>query len=92
MLEVIPSSQFKKDLKRLNKQSKKLSLLESPIYDFLAQNKALPPEYKDHSLSGNYANHREFHIGGRNSDWLVIYRITSDAVYLVRTGSHSELF
>lgn len=46
-------------------------------------------ESSDHVLKGNWQGHREFHLGG---DLLVIYRITPDAVELVRIGTHSQLF
>jgi mRNA interferase YafQ len=49
----------------------------------------LPAASKDHMLKGNWQGHREFHLGG---DLLVIYRITPDAVELVRIGTHSQLF
>ena len=51
-------------------------------------------EYKynvDHSLSGGYKGHRECHV---NPDWLLIYKKVKDelTLYLVRTGTHSDLF
>ncbi|CAA6818291.1 MAG: Unknown protein [uncultured Sulfurovum sp.] len=36
----------------------------------LREENKLPPESKDHSLSGNYKDCREFHLGG---DMLIIY-------------------
>ena len=46
---------------------------------------------RDHSLSGNWVNHRELHI---EPDWLLIYRIEENILVLelVDTGSHSDLF
>ena len=50
----------------------------------------LPPESKDHSLSGNYKDCREFHLGG---DMLIIYiESTEDEIILMRIGTHSQLF
>jgi mRNA interferase YafQ len=49
----------------------------------------LPPRYKDHSLSGDWEHHRDCHIA---PDWLLIYKIDGDDLYLVRTGSHADLF
>ena len=46
-------------------------------------------KYRDHPLTGNWKGHRDCHI---ESDWLLIYRITADDLYLERTGSHAELF
>lgn len=55
----------------------------------LAQGKSLDPKYKDHSLSGNWKNFRECHI---KPDLLLIYQIKNDTLYLVRLGSHGNLF
>ena len=50
----------------------------------------LPPESKDHALSGNYKDCREFHLGG---DMLIIYIESSeDEIILMRIGTHSQLF
>ena len=49
----------------------------------------LERKHKDHKLSGNYEGCRECHI---LPDWLLTYRITEDEIYLVRTGTHSDLF
>jgi mRNA interferase YafQ len=49
----------------------------------------LPPESKDHSLEGNYADCREFHLGG---DMLLIYLVEDGAIILLRLGTHSQLF
>ena len=55
----------------------------------LMDGEALPAESKDHGLQGNWQGHREFHLGG---DLLVIYRTVSEAVELVRIGTHAQLF
>ena len=48
----------------------------------------IPNEYKPHPLTGDYAGCMECHIEG---DFLLIW-IDHDDIYLVRLGSHSELF
>ena len=82
------TTQFKKDYKRIKKQNKNLDKLRSVIEKLVA-GQLLEPIYKDHQLSGNWKGHRDCHI---EPDWLLIYRITSDDLYLERTGSHAELF
>ena len=82
------TTQFKKDYKRVNKQNKDLSKLRAVIEKLVA-GQSLDPKYKDHQLSGNWKGHRDCHI---EPDWILIYRITPDDLYLERTGSHSELF
>ena len=82
------TTQFKKDYKRVKKQNKDVAKLKIVIEN-LVKGKLLEPRYRDHQLSGNWEGHRDCHI---EPDWLLIYRITADSLYLERTGSHSELF
>lgn len=49
----------------------------------------LPDKYKDHFLKGDYAGYKECHI---TPDWLLIYIVYEDELYLGRTGTHSDLF
>ena len=87
---VKPTSQFKKDLKKMQKQHKDLELLNQ-ILKLLANGETLPEKNRDHALTGNYTGCRECHI---QPDWLLIYEVADDTLflYLTRTGSHSELF
>ena len=82
------TTQFKKDYKRISKQNKDLSKLRAVI-EKLVTGQLLEPKYKDHQLSGNWKGHRDCHI---QPDWILLYRITINDLYLERTGSHSELF
>lgn len=54
---------------------------------------SIPAEWQDHPLTGDWAGHRECHIGG---DFLLIYRLDDAGkhglVVFVRSGMHSELF
>lgn len=79
---------FRKDLKLMNKRSKNIEKLKI-IVRKLSLKEALPIKNRNHSLTGNYRGFYEYHI---ESDWLLIYRITTDSLILVRTGSHSDLF
>ena len=90
MLEIIPSNQFKKDLKLAKKRGCKIEDLRN-VVDTLAHEQKLDEKYHDHRLAGNYNGFRECHI---EPDWLLIYRINQDALelYLFLTGTHSDLF
>jgi mRNA interferase YafQ len=90
MLEIIYSSQFKKDYKIIKKRGYNIKLLEE-VLEFLVNNQELPGKYRDHLLVGNYKGFRECHI---TSDWLLIYKIKNDTLVLAltRTGTHSDLF
>ena len=88
MLNVIYSGQFKKDYKRCQKRGFDIHLLQS-IVAVLAIPAPLPPKNKDHDLKGNYNGRRECHI---TPDWLLIYEMDGDDLYLDRTGTHADLF
>ena len=68
------STQFKRDLKLIRKQGKDENKLKKVI-ELLANGEPLPQKYKDHNLTGNYADCRECHI---EPDWLLIYEIIED--------------
>lgn len=89
MMELRFTTKFKKDYKRIKRQGKDLSKLES-VLEALVCGRTLPESMCDHSLGGTYRGHRECHI---EPDWLLIYRINEEGLVLVatRTGSHSEL-
>jgi len=87
-LNIFYSTQFKKDYKRIKKQDKDIEKLRVVI-DLLVSDEILDEKYRDHQLSGKWKGHRDCHI---ESDWVLIYRLTSDALFLERTGSHSDLF
>ena len=82
------SSQFQRDVKRLQKGGKNLEKLKKLI-ELLLAGQPLPPLYKDHPLKLNWAGYRDAHI---ESDWVLIYSATPDKVHLERTGTHEELF
>ncbi len=88
-LELVYTSQFVKDLRKMQKQHKKLDKLHALISQ-LAEKKTLETKHRDHLLKGNYITYRECHI---EPDWLLIYKILDDQyLQFARTGSHSELF
>lgn len=91
MLKISFRKQFRKDYKRVLKQPGHTPELLQEVLDYLVQEQPLPEKYRDHALSGNYADFRECHI---LPDWLLIYKVEEDILILTltRTGSHSELF
>lgn len=90
MLKIVRSNRFMKDLKLALKRGYDLNEL-SKVVNLLANRKTLPIKYKDHALSGDYSNFRECHI---KPDWLLIYHIDDEELelFLLRTGTHSDLF
>lgn len=88
--KVVMSSRFSRDLKILARRGYDLNNIKFVVEE-LANGKKLDPKYKDHQLQGDYTGKRECHI---LPDWLLIYEIRDEELllYLVRTGSHSDLF
>ncbi len=88
MLSLNASAAYKKDLKLCKKRGYNLALLNAVVNTLLIP-ASLPLKNKDHFLSGNLAGKKECHI---LSDWLLIYQINGNELYLVRTGTHADLF
>ena len=88
MRNAISVAQFRRDVKLAGKRGSDMSKLCEAIL-LLAAGRSLPARYKDHPLGGNWAHHRDCHI---EPDWLPKYKIDGDDLYLVRTGTHSDLF
>ena len=88
MLLPVRSSQFKRDVKRLQKRGKDMTKLKV-LLELLIEQAPLPESYQDHPLRGNWNGYRDSHI---EPDWLLIYRVEGNEIHLARTGSHSDLF
>lgn len=92
---VVYSKRFKKSFKKIIKQNKDIDILLDVI-DKLAYKQKLDITYNNHKLI-NYGKDGEYwecHLGNRKSDWLLIYQYEDDKLilYMVDTGSHSELY
>lgn len=86
------TKKFKKDLNRLRNKKDKLNKVANVI-KMLAEGKDIPVSMKPHKLIGNYAGHLELHIeGDLLLIWLEKTEVGDITIYLVRLGSHSELF
>ena len=83
------TSQFKKDLKRIQNNPAKIKHLKE-VLQFLERNGFIPDQYKPHRLIGNYAGLMECHV---ENDLLLIWLDPEEEIIkLVRLGSHSDLF
>ncbi len=89
-LRLVPTTKFKKDVKRLEKRGLPLNELYVVIGQLLDSEK-LDAKHKDHALVGRYAGFRECHI---RPDWLLVYAINAERLILTasRTGTHADLF
>ena len=88
MFSLVVHKFFTKDLKKagLNPTNTAKMYMYTSL---LLNGKDLPVEARDHSLSGEYHDTREFHISG---DLLIIYRHEENVLQLLRLGTHSQLF
>jgi len=88
MLEIVFTRQFDKSMVLAKKRGKNIAKAEQVVEMLRLQN-SLPARLKDHLLIGNYSGMRECKI---EPDWLLIYYIQDGVLYLVDTGTHSDLF
>jgi len=85
---LIWTKSFSRDVKRAKKRNLNLETLQK-IIKILQAGDSLPQQYKPHPLKGKYSGFMECHIG---PDWLLIWKADENAIYLTRTGTHSDLF
>ena len=90
MLNLRFTNQFKKDYKLAKKRGYDLSEFEG-LVNKLRNREPLDEKYHDHALSGNWKNHRDFHL---HPDLVVIYCVRENELVLemARMGTHSDLF
>ena len=89
MLEIVYSSQFKKDFKTARKLPLPDLKIIFEVISILEQEATLDAKYKDHELIGNWSSFRECHI---KTDLLLIYKRNPSELLLARIGNHSDLF
>lgn len=87
------SNQFKKDVKKAQKQTSPKPDLEKlkNVMILLAEDKQLPLENRDHNLVGTWKGYRECHV---QPDFLLIYKKDdkNNSIRFERVGTHAELF
>ncbi len=88
MRNPVVGSRFKRDVKRMERRGKETSKLRKVI-QLLIEGNPLPSEFKDHPLSGDWKHFRDCHI---EPDWVLIYKVDGEDLYLVQTGTHADLF
>lgn len=103
MREIKSSVRFDKGFKRCKKRGYDMSKLYN-VLQILSSRDFTSDEiykYKVHKLNSNrrYSNCMELHIGGRNSDWLLIYHVSGNVIHfddtivtLEDTGTHADCF
>lgn len=92
MYQLIPTTRFKKDLKKIKKKAQDFQLTTEILITLQEKGvKGIPQFMKPHRLIGEYRDNWECHI---KPDLLIIWiQIESPkTIKLVRIGSHSDLF
>jgi mRNA interferase YafQ len=87
-LDIQQTTLFKKGFKRMRSRGADLGMLKS-VLNTLCAGEELDEKYRDHQLDGKWKSSRDCHI---QPDWVLIYRLTDDALILEATGSHSDIF
>jgi mRNA interferase YafQ len=81
---------FLKDWQRLSHSGRyDMRQLKEAMLLLIANDAPLGPEWLDHALKGEWADHRECHIGG---DFLLVYQADANRINFVRAGTHNDLF
>lgn len=88
MKQLFQTTQFSKDVKRIQKRGKDLEKLKI-IVRKLVSDEFLEARHRDHPLSGEWKHCRDCHV---EPDWILIYTKTNQYLMLERTGTHSDLF
>ena len=88
MRQLLQTSQFVRDIRRMTNRGKDLEKMKAVVRR-LAANLPLEPRHRDHPLGGSWKESRDCHI---EPDWLLRYTITETPLCLERTGTHSDLF
>lgn len=81
---------FGKNVARCKKRGYDMSLLNKAIH-LLEINGTLPPSYRPHKLSGDWAGCWECHLKG---DWLLLWQQNDQELTLLftGTGTHADIF
>lgn len=84
------TNSFEKDIKRLQKRGWNMLKIKT-VLEKLAKGKALSEKHKNHKLRNTNEVMWDCHI---EPDWVLLYSYSIDnqTIYLIRTGSHSDLF
>ena len=85
------TSRYRKSLKKMLRRGKDIRKI-SAVVRMLAMGETLPPQYRDHALSGDLEGLRDCHI---ENDWVLFYFYTTTGELILTlsdTGTRSDLF
>ncbi|MBF0561449.1 MAG: type II toxin-antitoxin system YafQ family toxin [Alphaproteobacteria bacterium] len=88
MRPIQTTRRFERNLQATKKRGKNLDKIWQ-VVESLGKGEPLANRHRPHRLSGIWSPCWECHI---EPDWLLIWLDTEEALVLVATGTHSELF
>ena len=91
MRRIERTGQFKRDYRRVRRGRYRdtLDTVLVEVLELLVDDRPLAPRHRDHSLAGEWHDHRDCHL---RPDLILIYRKSGDDVLqFIRIGSHGEL-
>jgi len=92
LLEIKIEKSFKKDIARDKKSGhyseKDFGTLKS-IIQSLQNQEEIDKKYKRHPLKGSMKGFESIHI---KSDWLLIFKVDTDYLYLIMIGKHTQIY
>lgn len=92
MLEIVIEKSFKKDIQRdrmCGKYSKNDFEILKILINSLQNSEAIDKIFKRHFLKGDLADFECIHI---KNNWLLIFKIKDNFLYLVMLGTHSQVY
>jgi mRNA interferase YafQ len=92
LLEIKIEKSFKKDIARDKKSgqySKKDFETLKNIIQSLQNHKEINNKLKRHPLKGTMKNFESIHL---KSDWLLIFKIDENYLYLIMLGKHTQVY
>ena len=87
MRELILTTRFRRDLRRVVRRGKSERLRE--VLERLVADEPLELRHRAHQLTGSMAPLWECHI---ENDWLLVWDEDDTTLTLMQTGTHSDIF
>ena len=88
MRDIVYLPALKKDQARMTRRVRSVKKLINAV-TLLSIKGYLPNRYRAHKLQGEYLGYWECHL---ESDWLLVYALTPETVFVARTGTYPDLF
>ena len=93
MLKTDFTPSFARDRKRCAKKHWDISTLDAALAAVaFSDEEPIAPEFGDHALAGDLHGCRALHIGGKTSNWVLLYEVCGDSAYFIATGTRDEVY